>query len=272
MKERKSTRNLISVIVPAYKQEKLIQKNLLQIKNTLDQTRYNYEIIVVVDGMDDATYEKAKKVQSNKIKVFGYEKNCGKGYAIRFGMNKSQGHIVGFIDSGMDLNPNGLSLLLEHFEWYGADIIVGSKLHPVSKVNYPFQRRILSIGYRTLTSILFGLKVKDTQVGMKFFKRQVLKSVLPRLLVKTFAFDIELLAVAYHLGYKKIYEAPIELKFKNKSSIGTFTSDKFWKIILHMLWDTLAVFYRLKILRYYDIKSKRKWRMDPELNYKVNIG
>lgn len=264
--------SLISVIVPAFKQEGTIVRDLKRIKEVLDKLRYSAELICVVDGKLDDTFDRASKFASkhSNIKVIGYDTNKGKGYAVRYGMAESKGDIVGFVDSGMDLNPNGLSLLLEHFEWYKADIIVGSKRHPASKVIYPWQRRILSIGYQLLVWSLFGLRVKDTQVGMKFFKREVLEKVLPRLLIKHFAFDIEILAVANYLGYKRIYEAPIDIKlsFGRTSSI---TNQKFLRTVLAMLIDTLAVFYRLRILNYYSDENKRKWRFDPELNFRINV-
>lgn len=252
--KKKKNKNFVSLIIPAYKQEKTIQKDLRRIRKVMDQIRYNYEIIVVVDGELDKTFANAKKIVSKQISVVGYKKNHGKGYAIRFGMKKSKGGIVAFIDSGMDINPNGLSMLLEHFEWYKADIVVGSKLHPVSKVNYPMQRRFISWGYRQLVKLLFDLNVRDTQAGMKFFKREVLEDILPHLVVKKYAFDIEILAVATARGHKRIYEAPIELDFTGYSSIA---SKNFWKTILSILWDTLAVFYRLKILRWYNKRRKK---------------
>lgn len=261
---------LISVIIPAYNQEKTIQKDIAHIKRVLDQLRYDYQIIVVVDGLHDKTYEKAKKIKSPKITVTGYKHNHGKGDAVRLGITKARGQIIGFIDSGMDINPNGISMLLEHFEWYKADVIVGSKLHPVSKVQYPMQRRILSWGYRFLVKVLFGLSIRDTQVGLKFYRRKVLDDVLPRLLVKTYAFDIEILAVAHYLGYKRIYEAPVELNFQPVSSIAPFTSLGFWRIILHMLWDTLAVFYRLKIMRYYSTQNRKNWKYGKNLGFRIN--
>ena len=127
------------------------------------------------------------------------------------------------------------------------------------------------MGYQFLVLLLFGLKVRDTQVGMKFFKREVLEKVLPRLLVKRFAFDVEILAVASSLGYKRIYEAPVGIKLRFGGA-STITSQKFLRTVFAMLLDTLAIFYRLKILGYYSDKNKRKWRFDPELNFKVNIG
>lgn len=267
----KSNQGFISVIIPVYKQEATIENDLLRIKRVLDQLRYDYEMIVVIDGYLDNSLQNARKVKCPSILITGYQHNHGKGNAVRFGMAKAKGNIIAFIDAGMDLNPNGLSMLLEYFEWYDADIVVGSKRHPVSKVNYPFQRKMLSWGYRMLTHLLFGLSVHDTQVGMKIFRRKVLEDVLPRLLIKTYAFDIEILAISYYLGYTRIYEAPVELNFK-KGSIGELASINILRIILRMLWDTFAVFYRLKIQRYYDNSNKRKWQYDPELNFKVNIG
>ena len=263
---------LVSVIVPAFKQEKTIVYDLKKIKRVLDKLRYPTELICVVDGKLDNTFKKALTFANKhrNIKVIGYETNKGKGYAIRFGIAESKGDVVGFIDSGMDLNPNGLSMLLEHFEWYNADIMVGSKRHPVSKVIYPWQRRFLSLGYQLLVRVLFGLKIRDTQVGMKFFKREVLEKVLPRLLVKAYAFDIEILAVSNHLGFNRIFEAPIEIKLVFGGA-STITSQKFLKVVFAMLVDTLAVFYRLKLLRYYSDGNKRKWKYDPELNFRINV-
>ncbi len=263
---------LISIIVPAFNQEKTIVRDLNRIKQVLDKLRYSTELICVVDGKTDKTFEKASKFAKNyqNVKVIGYATNKGKGYAVRFGMAESRGEVVVFIDAGMDLNPNGLSMLLEHFEWYAADIVVGSKRHPVSKVDYPWQRRILSIGYQFLVWLLFGLKIRDTQVGMKFFKREVLEKVLPRLLVKRYAFDVEMLAVANHLGYKRIFEAPIDVTLRFGGT-STITSQRFLRTVLAMLLDTLAVFYRLRILNYYSDENKRKWKFDPELDFRINV-
>ncbi|MBI5614064.1 glycosyltransferase [Candidatus Gottesmanbacteria bacterium] len=257
----------LSLIIPVYNQEKIIVSNLENILKELKKLTYQYEVIVVVDGMNDSSFDKAKSVKSDSITVVGYKTNKGKGYAVRYGMAKSSGDIIGFMDSGGDIKEEGLSMLLEHFRWYNADIVVGSKRHPVSKVNYPFFRVILSFGYQMIIRILFGLKIRDTQVGLKLYRREVLEDVLPRLIVKKFAFDIEILAVAYHLGYTRIFEAPVDLDFTGVSSI---TSKNFRSIVFGTLVDTLAVFYRLRILRYYDNANKRKWRFDPELNFRVN--
>ncbi|HEX6977551.1 MAG TPA: glycosyltransferase [Patescibacteria group bacterium] len=268
--QKKPETLFLSVIIPAYKAEKIIQKSLKRVKDVLDDTRYPYEIICVVDGRVDGTFEKAEKLAKRyrrKIKVVGYDNNLGKGHAVKYGMAQSKGDIIGFIDAGFDINPNSLSLLLEHFEWYRADIIVGSKRHPVSKVVYPWQRRILSFGYQIFVRVLFGLNIKDTQVGLKFFRRKVLEKTLPRLLVKAWAFDVEMLAVANYLGFKRIYEAPIELKMEFGGA-SVLTSKGFLRTVFWMFWDTLAIFYRLRIKRYYRSDNKSIWITPHYLTFK----
>jgi len=266
VKKRKN--HFLSVIVPAYRQEKTIQRDLRYIEEVLKKIRYDYELICVVDGREDKTFEKAEKIVSPKIKIVGYKQNHGKGYAVRYGMVRAKGDLIAFIDAGMDINPNGLSMLLEHMNWYDSDVIVGSIRHSASKVYaYPLKRKIYSRGYHLLTKFLFGLRITDSQRGLKIFKREILEKVLPRLLVKKYAFDIEILAVAYRSGFKKIHDGPVELD-ASKYKYSSVTFGTAWAMLL----DTLAVFYRLKILRYYDDKNKRKWLYDPDLDFKVNIG
>ena len=242
---------LLSLVVPAYKQEKTIIKDIKALDKALSAFSFKHEIIVVVDGFIDKTYALLlnQKSKIRHLKVFGYEDNRGKGFALKYGIKEAKGDVIGFIDAGMDLDPTEISIMLDIMEWNKADVVLGSKLHPESKVNYPVARKILSWGYRSLTHFLFGFKVKDTQVGLKFFKKKVAKDVFSKIIVKKFAFDIEVLAVAYKLGYTKIYEAPIKLNFKGASTI---TSTNLWKTIFWMLWDTAAVFYRLRIIHYYD--------------------
>ncbi len=249
-------KSFLSVIIPAYKQERTIKRDLENIdKILLDGlgSGHDYELICVVDGEVDGTLSQAKKAKSSKIKIISYKENKGKGHAVRVGMKNAKGQLISFLDSGMDISPKGMMMLMSHMDWYNADIIVGSKRHPVSKVNYPFIRKILSIGYHLGSKMLFGLPLTDTQSGIKIFRREVVEKILPRLLVKRYAMDIEMLAVAKHLGYNRIYEAPIEVTF-NQS-----TSRINWKTVLYMAWDTAAVFYRLKILHYYDDKNKKNW-------------
>lgn len=259
---------LVSVIVPVYKQEKTIKNDLKRMAACLKQADIDFELLAVVDGRQDNSFKEIKSLRDLKIKSFQLEKNHGKGYAIRYGMARAKGEVIAFIDAGMEIDPKGLVQVIEIYEKEDADVVIGSKRHPQSVVTYPPIRRLLSFGYQTLTLLLFGLHVKDTQVGLKLFNREVLEDVLPRLLVKRYAFDIEILSVANHLGYKKIIEAPISLNY----NFGQLTSAASWWVIKNMLIDTVAVFYRLKIKGYYNDGNKRKWVYDKDLDFKINVG
>ncbi len=263
-----NNKDFLSVIIPAYKQQRTIVKDLTSIESVLKTINCDYEILCIIDGKIDKTFEKASTLKSSKIKIFVYQENQGKGYALRYGMARSKGNLVAFIDAGMDINAKGIPMLLEHMRWYDSDIIVGSIRHSASKViGYPFKRKIYSIGYHWMTRILFDLKITDSQRGLKIFKREVLEKVLPRLMVKRFAIDIEMLSVARFLGFKKIHDGPVEMdarKFKY-SSIS-------YSSVISMLIDSLAVFYRLKILNYYSNKNRKKWVYDKELQMTISVA
>ncbi|OGK17782.1 hypothetical protein A2866_05455 [Candidatus Roizmanbacteria bacterium RIFCSPHIGHO2_01_FULL_39_8] len=246
MKDR-NDQHFLSVIIPIYKQEQSIIKNLRSIKRVLDKIRYNHEIITVVDGIIDRSLEKIKRAGIQDVRTIGYMQNQGKSHAIRLGMKAAKGDYVMFIDSGMEIDPNGISMLLEHMEWYEADVIVGSKRHPASFVKYSLLRRVLSFGYYSIVKLLFGIKVHDTQAGIKIFRKKVLEKILPRLVEKQFAGDLEMLVVADSMGFKRIYEAPIKLDY----TLGKMTSAATMRSILGILVDTLAIFYRKNILKYY---------------------
>ncbi len=248
-------KKLLSVVVPSYKEGKTIKDDLESIEGTLKEglpKDYDYEIICVEDGVFDNTSEEAAKVKSKKLQFYSNKKNMGKGYSVRFGMKKAKGDIVSFIDAGRDIRPKGLMMLMVHMDWYDADIIVGSKRHPASKLDYPFFRTLMSVVYEWMLKILFGLKLKDTQSGLKFFKRDVIDSILPKLKVDRFAMDIEMLALARHYGFKRIFEAPIKVDFEKGASniqMFPFTNPN---SPAKMIWDTLKVFYDLKVVRTYD--------------------
>src|SRR3989344_3542247 len=259
---------LLSVIVPAYRCP-TIGKDLKGIEKYLIKLNRPYEIICICDGYPDnkdKTTKNAKKVKSDTIKVYSYRDNRGKGYAIRFGMARARGGIIAFIDSGNDLNARGIGMALEHLKWYNADIIIGSKRHKASKIHYPLRRRVLSFGVQTATRFFFGVNVTDTQTGLKIFKRQVLEKVLPRLLVKRWAFDLEILTVANRLGFNRFYESPIELIFNPHTNIT-------YKSVFNFAQDYLAIIYRTYFLKYYDDGNKDIWEDDPnlKLRYKLYI-
>lgn len=235
----------LSIVIPAYKEEKNIYKTISDILKAHDVLDYDYEVIVVVDGSPDKTADEARRHKSKKVQVYEYKKNHGKGYALKYGTERAKGDIITFVDAGGDFDPKQFDKCVKLMEAFDADFVIGSKRHPASKINYPPLRRIYSWCYHTMVKVLFGLRVTDTQTGLKFLKRNVAKDVMPRVLVKQYAFDLEMLVIAWQLGYRRIFEAPVEMNFNSTgSSINP-------KAIRNMFTDTLAIFYRAKILNYY---------------------
>jgi glycosyltransferase involved in cell wall biosynthesis len=231
--------------MPMYNEEVWAAKNILETDEYFMGKGFSYEIIVMDDGSKDSTYDSASKAKKENIKVFKMEKNEGKGAALREAFNRSSGDLVMFLDGDLDIHPKQFEALFEVMDKENADVVIGSKRHPQSVLNYPKRRKILSVGYFFIVKVLFGLPLRDTQTGIKIFKAEVLKKVFHRVLIKRYAFDLELLILAHHNRYK-ISEAPVVVDYKGKFGHITFN------IIFKMLWDTLAIFYRLYILRYYD--------------------
>jgi glycosyltransferase involved in cell wall biosynthesis len=235
----------LSVIVPAYREGRHIRENLGHLLTELDQLGIAYEVIVVSDGNSDETAREAERVLSPHIKVIEYNRNMGKGYALRCGVAHSSGELVTFIDADMELDPRYIKGFIAVMEGFDCDAVVGSKRHPLSNVRYPAARRFQSLMYQLLIRTLFRIKVRDTQTGLKLFKRRVLEEVVPLLAIKRFAFDLELLVVARRLGYRKVMEAPVELEYRFESTVNP-------KAVWRILWDTAAIFYRLHVRRYYE--------------------
>jgi glycosyltransferase involved in cell wall biosynthesis len=244
----KNLKEKVSVIMPAYNEEKHILHNIEETARVFDQFGCNYEIIVVDDGSIDNTYEEALKAKSEHANVIVKRNriNSGKGRAIKHGFRFAQGDYIVFLDADLDLHPGQIKGFFDIMKREGSDIVIGSKRHSASVLNYPKRRKIISYGYNLLVRILFVSRIRDTQTGLKVFKRKVLDSLFHVILVKRFAFDVELLMVAHHIGYK-ISDAPIEINFGREQRIGRIRI----RDIFNTYWDTLAIFYRMYLRRYY---------------------
>jgi Glycosyltransferases, probably involved in cell wall biogenesis len=239
----------ISILIPAFNEEDKIILTIKETLNVFEKIGYDYEIVIIDDGSVDNTYNIVQEnlnIFNERVKIERYKSNTGKGFAIKYGFNFVSGDYVLFLDADLDLHPSQITNFLKLMKEHKADFVMGSKRHKDSIVDYPKSRKFLSTGYYFLIKILFGLPVKDTQTGFKLFRYEALKNGISRIIVKRYAFDLELLVVLHKLGYK-IIECPIYLKPSRRyyNRIGL-------KDIYHTLIDTAAIFYRLKIKRFYD--------------------
>jgi glycosyltransferase involved in cell wall biosynthesis len=254
------TRPLLSVVVPVYNQAGTIVENVRTIRERVEGALGgSLELIVVSDGSIDQSEERLLEDASDVARVIHYDRNLGKGFAVKAGALAAAGQYISYVDSDLDLDPAAIPRFVETAQRDRLDFVIGSKRHPDSVVHYPAARRVSSWLYQQLVRLLFRLDVRDTQVGLKVFRRDVADEVMPLLLVKQYAFDLELLAVARALGFDRLREMPITLRYQ-------FTGSGVRSIaVLFALVDTAAIFYRLRILRYY--QRKRALLRDPARRY-----
>lgn len=255
----------VSVVMPAYNEGANIRLNLRETVDTLSALGYDYDVIVVDDGSSDHMWQTAEQFlqeHDNNVRLLRYEKNEGKGNAVMRGTAQAHGDFIVFLDADMDLHPAQLPTFFEIMEKENADAVIGCKLHPQSRVDYPLVRRIGSIGYYTLVRLLFGLPLRDTQTGLKLFRAEMLHRVFQKVMMKRFATDLEVLAIAHAMGYR-ICEAPVTLHFQRKLGRLRFRD------VVNLFLDTLAIFYRLRILRYYDTVGQQPRAQEQEIEVLV---
>ena len=243
-------RPALSVVVPVVNAGSTIVENVGIIRRAVEAgVEGEVELIVVSDGSVDDTAERLLATRDEtQARVIHYDRNLGKGYAVRAGSLAARGEWISFVDSDLDLDPAAIPQYLETARREGLHFAIGSKRHPESAVHYPRSRRAASWCYQQLNRVLFRLDVRDTQVGLKVFHREIAEQVMPLLLVKQFAFDLELLAVSRALGYDRVRELPVRLDYRFTGS-GVRSG-----AVAKALIDTAAVFYRLRILHTYQRK------------------
>lgn len=225
---------MISVIIPTYNEKDRIVKCIAETKKALG----NCQIIISDDGSNDKSYP---DIADLNVVVICSCFNKGKGETLRQAIQYCKGDYIAFLDGDMEIHPKYLAQFYKHKQ---ADIVIGTKYSKKSKVHNNRRRRVVSYGYYFLTKILFNLPCRDTQTGIKLFKREVLINTFKYLTVRKFAFDLELLVMANYLGYT-IQEEPIVIGKKTKDRISLMN-------IFDTLKDTILIWLRLQVVKFYD--------------------
>lgn len=244
-----NTEEKLSVVMPAYNEGENIYENLKEVSRIVSGFVMNYEIVAVNDGSTDDTkieIQRAAKEDAH-IHLVSYKQNRGKGNAIKCGVVRATGDYIAFLDSDLDLPADQIEGYVTALVNDQADVVIGSKMHKDSEIEYPLIRKIISVGYYCMLRTLFRLKVKDTQTGLKVFKAEALKSVISLVKTKGFAYDIEILVALNCRGYR-IMEMPVKLVFRRGEGMGRISI----KDIVKVFGDTCAIFYRVYLKKYYN--------------------
>jgi len=213
----------LSIVIPAYNEERRLPKTLEAIDDYLRQQPYDYEIIVVNDGSKDTTATVCEGMSSviKNLKLIDNKENKGKGAVVRQGMLEGQGDFRLFTDADNSTSIDQIEKMWIEFK-NGYDIIIGSRnvKGAVLDPPQPFLRQIiLGEGFKLFRKIIIGLwKIQDTQCGFKCFTGEAAGKIFPKCKINRFAFDPEILVIAKKLGYK-IKETPVLWKNDPESKV-----------------------------------------------------
>jgi len=252
----------LSIIIPAYNEEKRLPKTLQEVDEYLKKQNYpsnssgqaEYEIIVVSDGSKDKTAEVVNnlKLQIANLKLIDNKENHGKGYATRQGMLEAKGDYRIFTDADNSTSIDQIEKMLPEFsasaKGYGGkgfDVVIGSRdiKGAVLDPPQPLQRRFTGEAFKLFRKIVIGLwGIQDTQCGFKGFTKKVVEDVFPKCLIDRFAFDPEILVLAKKKGYK-IKEIPVLWKDDPDSKVK-------FKSMINMAIDLLKLRWNLVTRKY----------------------
>jgi dolichyl-phosphate beta-glucosyltransferase len=233
----------LSVIIPAFNEEKRLPKTLSDIDSYLSKQGYSYEIIVVSDGSTDRTVEVVKNLMPKikNLKVIEFKENKGKGFGVKEGMLKAKGKYRIFTDAD---NSTSIDQIEKMFHWFesGYDIVIGSRDIKGAVLDPPQKafRRLTGEIFKYLRKIIVGLwDIEDSQCGFKGFREKSVRVIFPKSKIVHFGFDPEILVIGKKMGYK-IKEIPIYWKNDPKSKVK-------FKSMVKMGIDLLKI--RLNLLK-----------------------
>ena len=224
----------LSLLIPAYNEEKIIENTLEKVLRFLSSKKYSWEVIVIDDGSSDQTSLKAKKFNKEKVLVVRYEINRGKGGALKEGVYKSRGDYIIFSDADLSVDIGKVDEVLNALK--KSDVVIGSRRIQGAKilVHQPILREFMGRGYTELTKLVTGVKLADFTCGFKGFKKNAAKYIFKKTLINRWAYDSEILFLAKKFKYK-LTEIPVEWKNREDTRVVLKT------VIIESLKDLLSI-------------------------------
>lgn len=208
MGEEPETSPGLSIVIPAWNEEYRLGPTLDRYLPIFEQRANPFEVLVIIDGVEDRTADIAKTYSDRNVRVVRFPTKLGKGGAIIEGARASKFNHIGFLDADGPILPNDVQTLIDGLEKY--DCVIASRRVPGSVIlePEPFFRRLVGGVWGSLVRSILFIPLRDTQCGAKFFNRTALMTVLDSVAVTNWAFDVSLL---YHLSLngRSIHEQPV---------------------------------------------------------------
>ncbi len=233
----------LSVVIPAYNEEKRLPNTLKEVDKYLRDRPYEYEILVVNDGSKDGTAETVKKemAEIKNLRLIDNKTNKGKGGVVRQGMLEARGEIRLFMDADNSTFVNQVEKMWPEFE-KGFAIVIGSRDIKGAKTEaaQPFYRVLLGDIFNLIVQFILGLwGIFDTQCGFKAMTAEAAQKILPKCRIDRWAFDPEILVIGRKMGYK-IKEVPVHWVNDPESKVKFKGMVRMLREILEIRWNLIT--------------------------------
>ena len=235
----------LSVVIPAYNEEKRLPGTLKKISAYLKTQPYSYEIIVVSDGSKDKTAAAANGLDIKNLTVIDNKENHGKGFVVRQGMLKAKGKYRLFTDADNATSVDQVEKMWSKFS-EGFQIVIGSRDIKGANiaVSQPWWRVFLGNIFNLIVQIISGLwGIWDTQCGFKGFTSRAAEDIFSRCRMDRFAFDVEVLSIARILKYKT-KEIPVTWINDAESKVNFKSMIKMLFEVLQIRWNVIRNRYK----------------------------
>ena len=182
----------ISIVVPLYNEERTIINILSKIQNEIKKlNEFNFEVIIINDGSNDNSKKLLEENSNLYNTLISFNKNRGKGFAIKEGLKKISGEIILIQDADLEYLPHNYKNLLEPFKEYEAQVVYGSRFKSTEASRVLFFWHMIANKIITFCSNIFSnLNLTDVETGYKVFRSDILKKI--DLNENSFAFEIEI--------------------------------------------------------------------------------
>jgi dolichyl-phosphate beta-glucosyltransferase len=210
----------ITLIIPMYNESRIIADTAKTVSEYMRNNFELYEIIFSDDGSKDGSADIVKKLNLPCVRVLSYEKNHGKGCAVRTGMLASTGDIVMFTDADLAYGTDVIKRAYDILKDSDASMLIGSRnLSKDGYEGYTRLRKLMSKAYIKVLCMAGGFKLSDSQCGCKAYKADAVKKIFERCKVDGFAFDFESILWAQQFGYK-IVEMSVKIVNHRESTVN----------------------------------------------------
>lgn len=209
----------LSVVVPAYNEERRLPQTLQRIADYLAGQDYESEILVVDDGSSDGTAQVVEKMQSQLSSLHLLRSpHRGKGQAVKQGMLAAQGQYRFLCDADLSMPVEEMARFLPP-QLTGQDVVIGSREAPgAQRYEEPYYRHLMGRIFNWVVRILTVRGVQDTQCGFKCFSQRAVEEIFPYQTMDGWGFDVEVLYIAQKRGYR-ILELPIDWYYMANSRV-----------------------------------------------------